>query len=509
MEAGLVDPGTPPDVVVTTEARQPVIDSTLGVPVELPAPAGDPPNRLVALGDSLTHGMTSFAVHHTENSYPAMIARELGWRDFRYPAYDDSPGGLPLDLEWFIRKLEPTFGDKLDLNEAVSAGLAARKLLEEQEDYWERGAGSQIAREATIKHNLAIYGWDLRDVLSRDADTAHDELAVAADKLAPSLPQNSGALASLRVLESARDAGGRALTPLEAAVQLGEEGDGIETLIVFVGSNNALPTVLTLDVTWSRLDYANIGAKEAYTVWRPIHFATELGAVSEAVAKIRARHVLWLTIPHVTIAPIARGFGEKLSGTSRYFQYYARPWLDEATFLADPSKYPHLTAPQVRAVDSAHVVDISGVLDRMAARRYFDDPGAQPPWWTKYEMPTPLTDALGFEPTTQFLLSGPEGIKAGGVVGLDGVHPTTVGYSLIAHECMKVMKQIGVKFYDEAGEERVDPDVDFDRVARADTLLSNPLRSGIGTMDLLGKLDERFALLGRFEQVARRKRKQA
>lgn len=529
MEAGLVDPGTPPDVVITTEARQPVTDSTLGVPVELPAPAGAPPHRLVAIGDSLTHGMTSFAVHHTANSYPAMIARELGWKDFRYPAYDDSPGGLPLDLEWFIRKLEPTFGDKLDLNEAVSAGLAARKLLEEQEDYWERGPGSQITREAAIKHNLAIYGWDLRDVLSRDADTAHDELAAAADNLAPSLPQNSGALAALRVLESARDTGGRALTPLEAAVSLGEEGDGIETLIVFVGSNNALPTVLTLDVTWSRLDYANIGAKEAYTVWRPIHFATELGAVSEAVAKIRARHVLWLTIPHVTIAPIARGFGEKLSGTSRYFQYYARPWLDEATFLANPDKYPHLRATQVRAVDSAidqynesiietvhsartagrdwHVVDISGVLDRIAARRYFDDPGARPEWWTKYEMPTALTDALGFEPTTQFLLSGPEGIKAGGVVGLDGVHPTIVGYSLIAHECMKVMNQIGVKFYDDAGEERVDPDVDFARVVRADTLLSNPLRSGIGTMDLLGKLDERFALLGRFEQIARRKRR--
>ncbi len=528
MEGGLVDPGTPPDVVITTDARKPVEDSTLGVPVAL-APAGDPQHRLVALGDSLTHGFTSFAVHHTENSYPAMIARELGWKDFRYPTYGDSPGGLPLDLEWFIRKLEPTFGDTLDLGEAVSAGLAATKLLDEQEDFWERGPGARIERGDEINHNLAIYGWDLRDVLTRRADTAHDEIEPAVDKATPSLPQNSGPLAALRVIESARDAGGRALTPLEAAMALGEEGDGIETLVVFVGSNNALPTVLTLDVTWSRLDYANLGAKEAYTVWRPIHFATELGAVSEAVAKIRARHVLWLTIPHVTIAPIARGFGAKLSDTSRYFEYYARPWLDEATLLANPSKYPHLTAKQVRAVDSAidqynesiietvhsartagrdwHVVDISGVLDRMAARRYFDDPGARPPWWTKYEMPQALTDALGFEPTTQFLMSGPDGIEAGGVVGLDGVHPTTVGYSLIAHECMKVMKQIGVRFYDDAGAQRVDPEVDFARVVKDDTLLSNPLKSGIGTMDLLGKLDERFALLGRFEQVARRKRK--
>jgi hypothetical protein len=538
VEGGLTQ--TPADVVVTNEARRPVEDSTLGIDVQQASSGGRPRHRLVAIGDSLTHGFKNLAVHDTRLSYPAMIARELGWeKEFRFPRYD-SPGGLPLDLEWLLRELDPQLGSELELGDAVPAILAVRRLLEAQEDFWERGAGSRIVREPEINHNLAIYGWDMRDVLSRDADTCHDELVAATDKVWPSVPQNSGPLAALRVLESARDAGGRALTPLEAAAQLGAAGavgedgtprpdeDGIETLIVFLGSNNALPTVLTLDVNWSRLDYASLGAKEAYTVWRPTHFAAELRAVSEAAARIRARHVLWLTIPHVTIAPLARGFGGKIDPASRYFRYYARPWVDEQAFLADPSKYPHLVADEVRAVDSAidqynaaivqtvrgarsagrdwHVVDLSGVLDRMATRRYYDQPDAQPEWWEPYEMPQALTDALGFTPTTEFVRSGAGGIEAGGIVALDGVHPTTVGYSLIAHECMRVMKQIGITFFTPTGEPRPDPEIDFARVVQEDTLLSDPLRSGIGSLELLGKLDERFALIAGFERALRRRK---
>jgi len=536
----MVDPQTPADVEITTEARRPVDDSTLGIPVVLPSAKGSPRHRLVALGDSLTHGFKNFAVRDTRLSYPAMIARELGWeREFRVPLYD-GPGGLPLDLEWLLRELESEFGAELEKGEAVNTVLAARRLLEVHEDFWERGPAARPARGTEINHNLAIFGWDLRDTLSRDAENCRDELVDARDKPWPSAPENSGPLAAMRVLDSARDAGGRALTPIEAATQLGAAGavdddgaplpdeDGIETLIVFLGSNNALPTVLTLDVNWSRIDYANLGAKDAYTVWRPTHFAAELRAVSDAVRRIRSRHVLWITVPHVTIAPLARGFGGKVSESSRYFRYYGRPWVKEDAFLRDPGRYPHLTAAQARAVDSAidqyneaicetvrgargagldwHVVDLSGALDRMAVRRYFDQPQAQPEWWTPYDFPKALTGALGYTPGTEFLRSGHNGIEAGGIVGLDGVHPTTVGYSLIAHECMKVMKAVGVRFYTATGEERTQPEVDFAGVVHADTLLSNPLVSGVAMLKLLGQLDDRFALMAGFERALRRRK---
>jgi hypothetical protein len=391
-------------------------------------------------------------------------------------------------------------------------------MLETHEDFWERGAGSRIPKSLGINHNLAIYGWDLRDSLSRDAELARAEMTPPHDNFWPSLPQNSGSLSALRTLDSARTAAGDALTQLEAAAALGTEG--IETLIVYLGANNALATVLTLDVVWSGRDYADLEAKKQYTVWRPTHFASELREVARAVRKARARHVLWLTVPHVTIAPIAKGVGGKVEPTSRYFPFYTRPWVDDEAFQRQPDAYPSLTAGEARAIDSAidqynesildevkgargagldwRIVDICGVLDRLAVRRYVESPEARPAWWTEYELPEELERTLGFKPTTRFLRSGPEGVTQGGLVSLDGVHPTTTGYSIVAHECMKVMLDSGVEFKN--------PRLDFAAAARADTLLTKPLRSLGSDLDLLAWLDNRFALLAGAERAMRRQK---
>ncbi|MCT7294499.1 hypothetical protein NVV99_26895, partial [Rhodococcus sp. PAE-6] len=67
---------------------------------------------------------------------------------------------------------------------------------------------------------------------------------------------------------------------------------GIETLGVCLGSNNALQTVTEVQVVWSGDDFRDLDAKQAYTIWRPDHFDSE---VAEVVAKLRdidARHVV-------------------------------------------------------------------------------------------------------------------------------------------------------------------------------------------------------------------------
>src|SRR5690242_18492907 len=106
-------PDTPDDVDVQMEAREPEFDPKVGVEVEVKA-QGTPRNRLVTIGDSLTHGFQSGAIFNTRLSWPMIVAWELGVdQQFRYPTYDGF-GGLPINIEYVIRRLEDRFGAKID-----------------------------------------------------------------------------------------------------------------------------------------------------------------------------------------------------------------------------------------------------------------------------------------------------------------------------------------------------------------------------------------------------------
>src|SRR2546421_9595258 len=90
------DPETPDDVDVKMSAREPDFDPTLGVNPTLAqkfAGLGRPKNRLVTIGDSLTHGFQSGAIFNTRLSWPMIVAWEMAWDDhFRYPTYDGFGG---------------------------------------------------------------------------------------------------------------------------------------------------------------------------------------------------------------------------------------------------------------------------------------------------------------------------------------------------------------------------------------------------------------------------------
>ncbi|MGC8711681.1 MAG: hypothetical protein ACP5RH_04750 [Leptodesmis sp.] len=47
--------------------------------------------------------------------------------------------------------------------------------------------------------------------------------------------------------------------------------------------------------------------RKPYTDWDPTYFKVELDRVVEQVRQVRVRHVIMTTVPHVTIAPVARG----------------------------------------------------------------------------------------------------------------------------------------------------------------------------------------------------------
>src|SRR5215207_7944929 len=111
----------PPDLVIRREPRRPESDPTLGIGVAARERDPIPPtHRLVVLGDSISQGFMSAAIFRTEVSWPAIVAYELGLLlappgtqtdradVFRYPVYEppSGPGGLPFDLERFLKKLQ-------------------------------------------------------------------------------------------------------------------------------------------------------------------------------------------------------------------------------------------------------------------------------------------------------------------------------------------------------------------------------------------------------------------
>ncbi|WP_026734119.1 hypothetical protein [Fischerella sp. PCC 9605] len=517
---------TPSDVQVQFEARKPIIDPTLGIPVNVKK-VGTPQHRLVTIGDSITHGFQSGAIFNTRLSYPAIIAREMGWNQLRYPTYDSPGDGLPLNLESLARNLQQQFGDNINFSEFVSAVLFLRKYLDAIEDYWERGEGSLLPIQREINHNLSVYGWDLRNTLSRNADICIEVIrnSSSRDDFFQQIVDNHNDRAAIRVLNSARDTNAKALTPLQAAAVLGAEGteetEGIETLIVFIGANNALGSILTFNVVWSDTGYDDMTVNDKYTVWRPIHFKAELDLVVAEVRRIRARHVIIGTVPHVTIVPFARGVDNKVTQGSRYFPYYTLPWIEDEDF--DPDKHPHLTEDEARAIDSAidkyneyitdavrqartegrdwYLLETCGLLDRLASRRYLEDPTARPSWWEEvggeYELP-PELKALSPVPNSRFFISGPNGRTQGGLFSMDGIHPTTIGYGILTQEIINIMQLAGIKFYENDGQtERTgDIKVDFRRLIAEDTLISQPPRNLANILDIIGELDKRFNIGG-------------
>lgn len=482
LAAEYLDPATPPDVVVTESARPLITDPTLGVPL---APGGPPAiaakHPLVTVGDSLTHGMSNGAVFFTDRSWPALVAQHIGADQFRFPGYGGPLDGLPLNLEALGRRLQDTFGGDINIIETLRLPFRLQGLIDGNEDYWE-GRAPQKPPTSTVRfHNLGIYGWDVRDALSFTAERAATNTSFPTkDTFTGALPERDNDIAAASVLLPF----GSAATQVGAAAAHGADG-GIDTLVVALGSNNALRSVVDKNPVWSADGYDQIGRKGAYNVWRPTHFASEYAALVTAVGAIAANRVILATVPHVTIPPIAKGVnpanpGQKWRTGSRYFPFYIDPWVSEESFR--PERDRHLTHQQARAVDSAidqynnticnavtqarrggrdwYVLDICGILDGLAARRYLTDPAAAAANnWTPYELPAPIADL-----TTRFFLSDGSGRLQGGLFGLDAIHPTISGYGVLADAVLDILRGAGV----------ATRPIDFTALLARDTLNSAP-----------------------------------
>ena len=77
---------------------------------------------------------------------------------------------------------------------------------------------------------------------------------------------------------------------------------------------------------------------------------------------------------------------------------------------------------------------------------------------------------------------------------MDGIHPTTIGYGLIADLLMDTMTGAGVVF--------PKPDLPWNAIVNADTLVNQPPKMLANLQDCLGMLDKRGLLSSVMEHFA-------
>ncbi|UCG11000.1 MAG: SGNH/GDSL hydrolase family protein [Deltaproteobacteria bacterium] len=441
--------------------------------------------KLVAIGDSLTQGFQSLAIHKTNLSYPAMIAECLGERipDFRVPNFLGK-GGLPLNLEWLSRILEEEYGRDINLFEWAFAMDSIVELIDEVEDYWERGKGVQETKDI-LYHNLAVWGFEVADAYNIAAKLCSEKLNDTKEDWFQ-LPSEPRLRTAYRVLNPSRSQERNEDTQIRIAQKIKQQDGEIENLIVWLGANNCLGTVIRLKI--KETGDTPPGPNSSFTLWTPSAFRAEYNELADQIESIGAKNVYVATVPHVTIPPVSRGIMKnrgRLPNNRRYYDYYTHFFIKDKSF--DPDKDPHLTREDAEKIDGyidqyndvihSHamdkgwdIVDTCSVLDRLAVRRNHGSP--------KYRLPDELKD-LGVR---FFEIDKSGNIANGGLISLDGIHPTTCGYAIVAQEFIDVMRKKNPEIRD----------IDFAEVRYWDSLVTKPPRTLDDIFGMLKTLEKWF-----------------
>lgn len=435
------------------------------------------PVKLFTIGDSLTQGFQSGSISRTDWSYPAILARALGAEPFRIPDFAGE-GGLPVNLEQLIRLLAKRYGKGINLLELPAALITVQRFLDRVEDHWERDDGNDASGTGPLHHNVAVWGFEVGDADTLSEGLCRRVIPPPKDNLLGQLPEFPMYRTARRTLNPGYQEKYEAFTQVDIAAEIAAT-HGIENLIFALGANNALGTALSLEIKWSdEGDLQRFAHERSATLWTPRHFEQLYRRLADKLAaalknnKSKNGRVFVGNVPRVTIPPVSRGItpgaqpGEGRDGDG-YYEYYTHFWIWDGDFAKDPHDYPHLTREQARKIDETieayndtirtvakemgwTLVDLATVLDNLAFRRSAGKP--------RYEFPPALVKALKANPATKnrftpagrpildtrFLRSRPRHKDKqrrfqGGIFSLDGVHPTTIGYGLVAHEYLKAM----------------------------------------------------------------------
>ncbi len=424
------------------------------------------------MGDSMAQGFKNGGIYITDLSFPALIARSMGLHDeFQQPSFS-AQAGIPINIEILVRGLAEKYGNELTAGNTISAARDLYRTLSRIKSYWEGQLKSLQSDQASPFHNQSIWGLSISDTMLMTERYCRDRITNfrAGYSVFNVLPDNAMYTTARLVLNPSFNPALENRTMIDNIHLLSEDG-GIENLIVCIGHNNIVGAVTRMSIIMSQeSDVHTIYENRTCTVFQPEHFKRELYKLYHRISKLNVKQVFVPTIPYVTIPPAIRGVNDdKTCKGSTYFDYYTRFWIWDDDF--DPGKHPHLTKDQAIFLDQ--VVDqYNEVIRRLAyefdfcvvpvhkyvaaaARRRMGNREIQP-------YPSEFLNALKNNPKTGYLmndrgwpkistdylrLDATTGlIDRGGIFSLDGLHPSTIGYGLIANIFRKSMIKRGVEF---------------------------------------------------------------
>ncbi len=468
-------------------------------------------HSLVVIGDSLSQGFNNGGIYRTDINFPSFLNQCFDpVPDFEQPSFT-AQAGIPLNLEVLVRGLSDEFGDDIDWKEFLPAAGHMIKTLKRIKKYWEGGLKDLSVQRNKPYHNQSVWGFNISDtwVVNEENSRKHIQNHRERFNVFNVLPEHAKFTTARLVLNPPLTPEFETRTQFDNAEKLAEDG-GIENLIVCLGHNNMIAAITDLKLIWSKDDDLDVfPGQRTFTVYRPEHFEQQYRKMAEKVKKLGAKRVFVPTLPYVTIPPVCRGVNSDLSSKGLgYFDYYTRFWIWDEDF--DPDKHPYLTKDEAIQLDLTmdeynaiikkvadeygfHVVPMAKNVAGMARRRLGGE--------LVRDYPPGLVEALKKQDTTAHLVGDDGEIKLsteyirlnesgkiykGGIFSLDGLHPTTIGYGLMANVYLKTMAQAGVKFQ---------RPINWEHVVAEDSLISQPPR-------LLGDLRYvlRFLAMGNEER---------
>jgi hypothetical protein len=486
--------------------------------------------KIFTIGDSISQGFMSGAAARTDLAYSTIIARILGVNEYHFPTWGKD--GLPLNLEAIFRRLEKRLGSDIKgLLEWPRALNIINHYLDEVEDYYERGEGSIAAFLGNKPfHNVSVRGFDLayswlinpqlcRDMIQRNSKKNKDNWW--------GMVNESLLRTAHKVLKTGTN------DKLQNPSQLDwlrhhHQKEGVENLILWLGANNALGTVLDLQIRQTSFDGSafakgpqNVSFEERenkkWNLWHPEDFRVEYQYMLNQVMEIMQNNphqtdykVFVGTVPLVTIAPLIKAAGnaqdrESIKVTEwRVDQANPAPMgrkelgkAQEETYLYG-KHYPyfvfadtfHIKLPHLNLIQALHIDNtirkynqiiqelIADANEKLGAKRfYLVDIGSvlsdmalkRNAYMPPYKYPN-FFDYVYPKIDTRYYGTTREGdIMSGGLFSLDGVHPTAIGQGLIAYEFLKVMKK--AKVFTGNPETAID----WKSIFNSDTLYSDPI----------------------------------